>query len=380
MIAYFDCFSGISGDMTIGAFISLGVPIKYIEKNIADMFKVSLVSKEVLKNGIRANSFFVQALGRKKNLNYAEIKGIISESDLNKKVKKLSFDMFEKIADAESYIHRTPKGKLHFHEIGSIDTIVDIVGTSLCVDYLKIKKVFSSKIPFSKGFIFSSHGKLPIPAPATLEILKNCPMQNIDIEEELVTPTGATIIKTLATKFNEFPNMEIKKIGYGAGTKDIKEMPNVLRIILGKENKNIRDNILIIETNIDDMSSEILGFLMEKLFKEGALDVCFIPIYMKKNRPAIKIEVLCPIDKKSILIKTILSETSSIGVRYYEVKRKVLERKSVILKTKFGNMKAKEINRPNGKTEIVPEYEECKRIAKKNNISLRSVYAQFTLY
>ncbi len=378
MIAYFDCFSGISGDMTLSAFIELGVPLKYIEKNLNQLIKVSLSSKKVLKNGISATTFIINS-EENERLDYKKIKNIIESSSLSKKIKELSFDIFEQIADAESHIHNMKKDDMHFHEIGSVDTIVDIVGVALCIDYLNIKKIYSSCLPFNSGSFSCHHGRLPLPAPATLEILKDLPLYNSDIKDETVTPTGAAIIKTIATSFGKFPNMKIEKIGYGAGQKDFKNSPNILRIVVGKESSIFsKEKIVVIETNIDDMSPEILSFLMEKLFESGAIDVSFIPIFMKKNRPAFKIEVLCYENQKDTLSKIIFSETSSIGIRYYEVKRRILERETKDIETKFGLIQAKIVKRPNDKIEIIPEYEVCKKIAQKYDIPLRDVYNEIS--
>ena len=378
MIAYFDCFSGISGDMTLGAFMDLGVPKDYIEKNIKNMPLENFVlhNEKTLKNGINASSCFVEIKKNAKHLNYQEIKKVIKTSILKENIKKMSLAIFEEIANAEAHIHNIEKEKIHFHELSSIDTIVDIVGTSLCIDYLKIKKSYASALPFGKGFVNCTHGRLPLPTPATAHILKNCPVYDAKIKGELITPTGAAIIKTLATDFGTMPDMKVKNIGYGAGDNNFGKTPNLLRVIIGEETKTNYD-IIIIETCIDDISPEILGWLMEHLFENGAIDVYFIPIFMKKNRPATKIEVLCKKEKIDILSNIILSETSSIGLRYFNAKRKMLERKEILIDTKFGKMKFKSIKRPNGKNEIIPEFEECKRVAKKEKIPLKDVMGAF---
>jgi len=282
----------------------------------------------------------------------------------------------------EAGIHGCPRDKVHFHEVGGIDAIVDIVGTALCINYLCIKKVVSSSIPLGKGFVACAHGTLPVPAPATIEILKGIPVYGTKIPHELVTPTGAAIIVTLAESYGEMPDMIIEKTGYGAGKRDIESIPNLLRVITGtdscretgRRSAHHQDTIVVLETTIDDMNPEIFGFLMDRLFEEGALDVYWIPIFMKKNRPGTMAQVLCRRNRKDALINCILSETSSLGVRYYDAKRCMLPRESVIMKTAYGEIQVKRIVEAGGGVRIVPEYEVCKKIALEKNLPIRMVY------
>ena len=286
------------------------------------------------------------------------------------------------MADTEAVIHGCPKEKVHFHEVGGIDAIVDIVGTVLCMDYLGIEKVIASKIPLGTGFISCQHGTLPVPAPATLGILKGVPVYGTGIPHELVTPTGAAIIVTLAQSYDTMPDMIVERTGYGAGKRDLKSIPNLLRVIIGTQthhqielnNDYQKDTIVVVETCIDDMNPEVFGFLMERLFKEGALDVYWIPIFMKKNRPGTMVQVLCQENRKKILIDCILSETSSLGVRYYDVKRQMLAREYIFVKTIYGKIQVKRIIEQDGAVRIVPEYEVCKKIALEKNIPIRVVY------
>jgi len=334
MIAYFDCFSGISGDMTLGAFIDLGVPVKWLKENLDRIpltgFDVS--ADTVTRNGITAKSAHVRVECDKTSRDYAQIRSLIENSPLPRNVKQLSHDIFERMADAEAHIHGCSRDHVHFHEVGGIDAIVDIVGTALCINYLNIKKVFSSSIPLGKGFVTCAHGTLPVPAPATIEILKGVPVYGTKIPHELVTPTGAAIIVTLAESYGEMPDMIIEKTGYGAGKRDIESIPNLLRVMTGtdscdetaKRSPHQKDTIVVLETSIDDMNPEVFGFLMDRLFEEGALDVCWIPVFMKKNRPGTKVQVLCRRNRKDVLIDCILSETSSLGVRYYDAQRSML--------------------------------------------------------
>jgi len=384
MIAYFDCFSGISGDMTLGAFIDLGVPVTWLQENLAGIplsgFDLSV--KSLLRHGIQAKRVEVRVDADGPSRDYKTIASMIKKSPLTSSIKQQSFEIFEKIADAEALIHECPKENVHFHEVGGVDAIVDIVGTALCVDYLGIRKVIASPIPLGKGFISCSHGTLPVPAPATLGILKGVPVYGTNISHELVTPTGAAIIVTLAESFESIPEMIIEKTGYGAGERDLNSIPNVLRIITGKaldqkkehQTTYQKETIVVLETSIDNMNPEIFGFLMERLFEKGALDVYWIPVYMKKNRPGTMVQVLCRSENKDDLMDCILSETSSLGVRFYDVKRRALAREKVRIKTDYGEIEAKRIIEPGGGSRIIPEYEVCKKIAFEKNIPIRMVY------
>ncbi len=376
MIAYFDCFSGISGDMTLGALIDLGVPVKWLKDSLEKIplsgFDLSVAT--VSRNGIQAKSVDVRVVDDVKSRDYAEIISMIEKSYLSPNIKQKSLDIFEKIADAEAAIHGCLKKNVHFHEVGGIDAVVDIVGTVLCVDYLGIARVISSRIPLGRGFVSCQHGTLPVPAPATLCILKGVPVYGTQIPQELVTPTGAAIIVALAESFEEIPEMIIEKTGYGAGKRELETIPNLLRIITGKALIQKKDTITIIETCIDDMNPEVFGFLMDRLFENGALDVYWIPIFMKKNRPGTMVQVLCPEDCREIVIDCILSETTSLGVRYYDAKRRVLARESVLMETVYGEIAVKRIIAPNGSIRMAPEYEVCKKIALEKNIPIRIVY------
>jgi len=384
MIAYFDCFSGISGDMTLGAFIDLGVPVKWLKDRLETipLTGFEVLAETVSRNGIQAKSVEVLVRDNTTSRHYEDIKSIIEKSSLALEVKQKSLDIFEKIANDEALIHGCPKEKVHFHEVGGIDALVDIVGTALSLDYLQIEKVMASPIPVGRGFVTCQHGILPVPAPATLGILKGIPIYGTKIPHELVTPTGAAIIATLAESFKEMPDMIVEKIGYGAGKRELESQPNLLRIIIGTEISNSEkgigvyqtDQIVILETCIDDMNPEVFGFLMDRLFEKGALDVYWIPIFMKKNRPGTMVQVLCMEDCREVLMACILSESSSLGVRYYHAKRRMLNRENIMVETVYGELPAKRIIELDGSPRIVPEYEICKKIALENNLPLRVVY------
>ncbi len=384
MFAYFDCFSGISGDMALGAFLDLGVPVEWLNDRLETipLTGFELLATTVSRNGIQAKSVEVRVKDDATSRHYEDITSIIEKSPLSPEVKQRSLDIFEKIANAEASIHGCPREKVHFHEVGGIDAMVDIVGTALCIDYLGIDNVIASPIPLGSGFVNCQHGILPVPAPATLDILKGVPVYGTKVTHELVTPTGAAIIVTLAESFEEMPAMIIEKTGYGAGKRELESRPNLLRIITGKALVPPKthpagyqqDSVVVVDTCIDDMNPEVFGFLMERLFEKGALDVYWIPIFMKKNRPATMVQVLCPEDCLDLLVDCILSETTSLGIRYYPAKRRMLVREQTILETTYGEVAVKRIVESDGSVRIVPEYEVCRKIAIEKNIPIRVVY------
>ncbi len=383
LTAYFDCFSGISGDMTLGALVDLGVSVDYLEENLRKLplsgFELS--AKSVNKGGIQATDVQVDVKDTKTSRNYAEIKYLIENSHLNDHVKALSAEMFRRIGMAEAKVHGCVLEKVHFHEVGGIDAIVDIVGTALGIDYLGIERVVSAHVSVGGGTVTCSHGELPVPAPATCEILEDVPVYGSGASE-LTTPTGAAIIKTLADEFGPLPEMKIQKTGYGSGKRQTGGRPNLLRVLLGDAGESgdifTRDHITVIEANIDDMNPELYGYVMEKLFDDGALDVVLIPVFMKKNRPGTLLQVLCKNKNKDKINKRILSETSSIGLRYYPVERCLLEREEMIVDTAWGKIAIKKVRRPGGRTELVPEYDTCCRVAEENDIPIREVYDTLT--
>jgi len=384
MLAYFDCFAGISGDMTLGALLDLGVPFDWLKDQLKSipLSNFDLARTTVHRSGIHATLVDVQAADDKSHRDFSQIRSMIENSPLADSVKSASLQVFQKLAHAEAHIHSCSLDQVHFHEVGGIDAIVDIVGTVLGLEYLGIKKITASPLPLGKGFVDCRHGKLPVPAPATLAILKGVPVYGTNIPNELVTPTGAAIVATAAQGFGAMPDMIVQAVGYGAGQRDLSDRPNLLRIITGSpshpgtESSDVllEDQVEIIETNIDDMNPELFGHLMGRLFEDGALDVCWIPVYMKKNRPGTMLQVLCKIESRNTLIHRILSETTSIGIRYYGVRRCLLQRESVEVTTSYGVLAAKRVKDAQGNFRIVPEYEACRKIALEHNIPLRNVY------
>lgn len=377
-IAYFDCFSGISGDMIIGALIDLGLDTGYLGKELGKLnlrqYKIS--SKKTIKSGISATKFDVIAgKNRNEERNLAEISKITNSSGLGSEIKGSIKKIFVKIAAAEAKIHGKPIDKIHFHEIGAVDAIIDVAGAVIGLKKLGIEKIYCSKINVGSGFAEFSHGKWPVPAPATAEILKGIPVYNNNAEAEIVTPTGAAIITTLCNDFGGMPLMKLEKIGYGAGTKDLKQ-PNVLRVFLGEAADQGDEIVNVIETNIDNMNPEIYPYVIEKLMENGALDAYLTNIIMKKGRPAIKLSVLAKINDTEKLCKTIFDETTTIGVRIHQTAKKMLGREIKTVKTKYGSVRLKISKLSNEIKNVMPEYEDCAGIAKGRKIPLKRVYEE----
>lgn len=380
-VCYLDCFSGISGNMFLGALIDIGLPksilLKEVEKLGVEPFDIEVKRNERM----RIYGTHVKVRARESDgpqRSYQEIKRMIEESSLDQPVKERSLDIFRRLASAEARIHGEKIDEVHFHEIGALDSIVDVVGAAVGVNYLAIEQVFASRIPVGSGFVHGQHGRLPVPAPATLEILKGIPIYSSSLNEELVTPTGAAILTSLAGGFGDIPEMKVESLGYGVGDKVFEEIPNVLRIILGKgEGPWEGDRVWVVETDIDDMSPEIYGYLMEKLPEAGALDVTITPIQMKKNRPGITIKILCHEPEVDMIIDTLFRESTSIGVRFYPVHRTKLSRRIEEVETKYGTVRLKVSTDHRGRIiNIMPEYEDCRRIAKTMGIPLKEVYRE----
>ncbi|MCX7694177.1 MAG: nickel pincer cofactor biosynthesis protein LarC [Caloramator sp.] len=371
-ILYFDCFSGISGDMAVASLIDLGVSKEYLlnelkKLNIDEEYKIEI--KRVKKAGIDATRFdVILTEHRHHSRNLFDIEGIIDKSELNKSVKELSKRIFKIVGEAEAKVHGEKLYDVHFHEVGATDSIIDIVAFSICLDYLKIDKVISSYINTGRGFVECEHGMLPVPAPATAEILKGIPVYSDEREFELTTPTGAAIIKAVANEFKMDCPLVIKNVGYGAGKRET-EKPNVLRAILSDDDY---DEIYLIQANIDDMTGEMYGYLMDKLLEAGAKDVYYTPIYMKKNRPAVVLNVIVSKSMEEKILDIIFTESTTIGVRKIKIDRVELERETKTVETRYGDINVKVARYKDKVVNIKPEFEDLKRIAEENNIPLKS--------
>jgi uncharacterized protein (TIGR00299 family) protein len=377
-IAYFDTIAGISGDMTLGAFISAGMPFEELVEDLRSLniSGFELQSKHIERNGLVATKVDVVISEQPHyHRNLKDIEELIDRSTLSGNVKEHSKKIFNEIAVAEAKVHNTPKEKIHFHEVGAIDSLVDIIGVSICLEKLGIQTVYSSPIKVGNGGIVESqHGKLPVPTPATMEILKDYPVVLTDIPFELTTPTGAAIIKTLSRGVLTTEKIQISAIGYGAGEREIKQVPNLLRVLIGKiEPEYLADEVVSIETNVDDMNPEIYPYVIEKLLAAGAHDAYLIPILMKKGRPGILLSILVERTKIETIIDIVFRETTSIGLRIHPVERKKLPRTQKQVDTSLGIVSVKEIV-IEGKVSLRVEFEECKRIAQEKNIPLAEVY------
>jgi pyridinium-3,5-bisthiocarboxylic acid mononucleotide nickel chelatase len=378
-LVYFDCFAGISGDMTLGALIDLGVPQKHLVQELAKLGVpgYSLHVARVQRSGITGRQVQVKISHHEHHhRTFRDIEKIIVKSPLKAAVKERSLAVFRLIAEAEGKVHNKKAEAVHFHEVGAIDSIVDITGCMIGFDYLGIDRFAASAVPAGGGFVKCQHGMLPVPAPATVLLLQGIPVYDNGIKAELVTPTGAAILAVLCESFGAIPPMTILKTGYGTGSRELTEMPNMLRLMLGPALQPGRtDTVVVLEATIDDMSPELAGYAMERLFEEGALDVAFTPIYMKKNRPAMLMTVICTETRQAPLTAMFFAETTTAGVRSYRAERSILQRREGHVDTKFGSLKVKLLEDGSGAMRPVPEYEECRRIAKVKKVPLREVYA-----
>ena len=379
--AYFDLVSGISGDMTVAALLDLGVPRRRLQDELDKLrsvdFRIRVGRKTV--NGIRAARFQVVAGKGQPRRSWSGIRRLIERSRLSVQVKDRSLAVFSKLADAEGKVHGVAPEDVHFHEVGAVDSIVDVVAASVATCHLEIDRFACSAVPLGRGLTRSLHGVLPVPAPATLELLKGFPVEDAGLEAENVTPTGAAILSALVTEKVGAPAMRIDRTGYGAGTLEFPDRPNLLRIVLGEsEPAVVRDRMMVMETQIDDMNPEIYDYVLERLFAAGARDVTLSPVQMKKNRPGTLMRILAEPELRDSLAGIVLRETSTLGVRCYPVDRLVLRRSTQRLKTRFGTLTVKVAEEPGGGKRATPEYDEARKIATSRKVPLKAVYDEVT--
>ncbi len=378
-IAYLDCFSGISGDMFIGALIDAGLPLEELRKVLQSLplegYSLEVTREE--RNLLFGTRFKVKVTrDPQPHRRFSDIRDLIRAGNLSPSVRDKSIAIFESIAVEEGKIHGCSVEEVHFHEVGAIDSIVDIVGSVLGMEYLGIGTACASSLPLGSGFVETAHGRIPLPAPATVALLRGIPVHDSGLKEELVTPTGAALVKGLVHSFGPLPPMVIEKVGYGVGSRNLADRPNLLRILIGQAQGGAHEEtVVILEANLDDTNPEWLGFLMERLFEAGALDVVFSPGYMKKNRPAVLVHVMGKPYQKDQLMDLLFSETTTLGVRFHCTQRRVLERSSVEMDSPWGRMKVKKIFRPDGSFHLLPEFEECRRIAKEKGLPMKDVYS-----
>lgn len=376
-ILFFDAFSGIAGDMTIAALLDLGVPLLVVERAVAalpiDGFH--LHRGHVHRSGIVATTFDVHIERDQPERTYGDIDRMLIDSSLPEKTKSIARRIFRKLGEAEATVHRMPLESVHFHEVGAVDSIVDIVGAAACIAYLGAE-VIASPLPMTHGFIRAQHGVLPLPPPAVVECLQGVPTYPVDLQMELVTPTGAAIASTLATSFERWPSFAPLRTGWGGGKREIEDRPNLLRVVLGEakgESANANASHVVIEANIDDMTGELAAHAIEALLRAGALDAWATPITMKKGRPALTLSALATEAAADRIADTMLRETTSIGVRKVPVSRTERPRRMIEVATEYGTIPVKLSEGPYGAPQMKPEFDACAQAAEKAGVSVRQV-------
>jgi uncharacterized protein (TIGR00299 family) protein len=374
---YFDCFAGASGDMILGALVAAGVDKAKLLEQLSllkvDGFAVDFVTVE--KSGLSALHARVQTAHEHKHRHLSHIRTIIQDSQLSDSVKQRAIAIFTKLAEAEARVHNEPVEQVHFHEVGALDAIVDVVGAAICFDLLEVDHFVCSPIHVGSGTVEMAHGRFPVPPPAVTELLKGVPFYSTDLKGELLTPTGAAIITTVCNEYGPIPQMRVEYTGYGAGTREYEKFPNVLRVMIGEvDSGGVTDEKLwMIETNLDDVSSQILGYVMERAFELGARDCYFTPVQMKKNRPGVLLSILAEADRKIELMELIFTETTTLGIRTYEVTRRALDREMVKVQTPYGPIDVK-VAKLNGRVvNEMPEFEQCREAAQKAGVALKEV-------
>ncbi len=379
-VLYFDLIGGASGDMILGALIDAGVPAEKLSEMLAglklDEFELNVTPIE--KNGFQATKVDIQVGEQPPERHLKEILEVIRNSSLPISIQNRAIRIFQKIASVEAGIHNKPVDHIHLHELGGTDTIVDVTGALLALDFLGVSHIYASPIPLGSGFIKGAHGQIPLPAPATLGLLKGLPVRKTEIKAELITPTGAALLADLVEDFSPPPEMKIEAVGYGAGTRDL-PIPNLLRVMIGETaetGNQSREQLILLESNLDDLNPEIYPYVMESLFNAGALDVCLVPVQMKKNRPGTQIQVLVEVQKAEDMRDILFRETSTLGIRQTQVDRFSLPRNIQEVSTSFGIVRIKVAGEGTKFQKASPEYEDCQKLARENDIPIQQVYQE----
>lgn len=376
-VLHFDCFSGISGDMTLGALVSLGVPAEVIQQGLAQLQLPVRVEFETVKRcGFAAIQARVSAQEQSTHRHLRDIQAILHQSQLPGEARDLAWRIFECLAAAEAAVHGLPVDKVHFHEVGALDSIADIVGVAVALCWLRPGRYSAGPVPTGYGQVRGAHGWMPIPAPGTLELLKGAPLAPSRVEAELTTPTGAAILASLVQEWTPTPALVVERIGYGAGSRDFPDQPNVLRLILGSTTTAsglVEETVAVLQTQLDDVSPQVLGYCQEQLFAAGALDVVLQPAYMKKNRPGTLITVLAQPSDVARLEAILFRETPTLGIRHYTCVRHKLPRQEADVQTPWGIVRGKIIYVPGEPPRFAPEYEDCARIARQTGLPLHTV-------
>jgi hypothetical protein len=377
-IAYFDCFSGASGDMILGAFVDAGLSFRRLKEELRKLKipPIRLEAKKVIKGGIGATQVIVQGKSEKPHRSLREILEIIDRSPIEAEVKEKSREVFQRIASVEAEIHRKPAEEIHFHEIGGLDSVVDIVGSVWSMRQMGIEEGHVSRVNVGTGFVKCEHGMLPVPAPATLALMKGKPIYSSGVEKELLTPTGAALLTSFGVRFGGMPSMNVEKIGYGAGREDLPH-PNLLRLVIGDSGSNSgQERVTVIETNIDDMNPQFYDYIMENLFTMGVLDVFVTPILMKKSRPATLLTIISSPERLPTVTQFLLNETTTLGVRWREEERSRTDREVISIQTRYGKVRFKLAAWKGKIVNLSPEYEDCKHLALKRKVPLKLLFEE----
>lgn len=373
---YFDCFAGASGDMILGAMVAAGVePRDLIQQlSLLNVEGYSIDFERVDRSGISATYARVQARHEHDHRHLSHILKIIYDSRLSEGVKERAASIFSRLAKAEASVHNQTIEQVHFHEVGALDAIIDVAGAAICFDLAGIERFVCSPLHLGSGTVDMEHGRFPVPPPAVAELLKDVPVYSTEVKGELVTPTGAAIITTVCNEFGPLPTMKLEHTGYGAGTRQYEKFPNALRVFIGDAQPAAAGETLwILETNVDDMSPQVFGHVMERALERGALDCYFTPVQMKKNRPGVLLSILCRPSDKEALEQMLFAETTTLGIRSYQVERRALEREVVQVETQYGPIDVK-VARLNGQViNEMPEFEQCRAVALKAGVPLKSV-------
>jgi hypothetical protein len=382
-VLHFDCFSGISGDMTLGALIDAGVPADAVRDAIASLgLPIEIEIEKVRKGGFAATHVRVEAPEEDTHRHLPDVEAILSRGRLTDRQRELALRIFRRLAEAEAAAHGLPLDRVHFHEVGALDSIADIAGAAVALDLIGAERITSRSVPTGHGTVKCAHGIMPIPTPGTAALLKGVPLAPSAIQAELTTPTGAAILTTVVQEWTETPALTIEQIGHGAGTKNFPEQPNLLRVFVGEATSPAltpggyeADQVWVLETNLDDLPAEVIGYCFEQLLAAGALDVFTTPIQMKKSRPGVLLSVLAPREALPALEEVLFRETTTLGVRRYAVTRHKLHREARTVETPWGPVQGKVAWREGRPPTFSPEYEDCARLAREQGIALRHVYA-----
>ena len=378
-VAYFDCFSGASGDMILGALIDAGLSPRLLRQELKKLRlpSVHLKTTKVLKGGLTATQVVVEGKSEKKShRTLKEMLRIIDRSTLEPGIKEQSREIFRRIASVEGGIHRRPMEDIHFHEIGGLDSVVDIAGAVWGIRRLGIERIYVSRVNVGTGFVKCEHGTIPVPSPAALSLMRGKPIYSSGVEKELLTPTGAALLSTLGSEFGTLPPMKVERVGYGAGRSDLPH-PNLLRVMIGTvEAAAGMERVMVVETNIDDMNPQFYDYVMERLLALEVMDVFVTPILMKKNRPATLLTVICPAEKLASVTRFLLKETTTLGMRWHEEERVRADREILTLQTKYGAIRFKLARWEGKRVNLSPEYEDCKRLATRTRIPLKDIFEE----